>query len=172
MGVVGLAGYALRCKYKGLHNTNTQIRASFSQSGDFIICGSDDGSVYFWTTACSKTASSPASKEEGAKQEKSGSFESFHAHDDIATVAIFAPEAAKRPAARKGQNLPDKVRGIEGRSRRFTLLESRPLWMCTIVVYASGLYGRSALRCVLAALGDVTFLFGASSGASGTLLCL
>jgi len=38
------------CKFKGLHNTNTQIRASFSEQGDFILCGSDDGYVYFWTT--------------------------------------------------------------------------------------------------------------------------
>lgn len=32
-------------------------------------------------------------------QEKSGSYESFHAHNDIATVAIFAPKGAQRVLA-------------------------------------------------------------------------
>lgn len=109
-----LAGYTLQCKYKGLQNTNTQIRASFSQSGDFIICGSDDGLVYFWGTdpAHKAPSTSAASQAEGSgRVEKNGSYESFHAHDDIVTVAIFGTDAAKqrnllnRPA-------PDKVWSI------------------------------------------------------------
>ena len=103
------AGYALRCKYKGLHNTNTQIRASFSQHGDFIICGSDNGSVYFWTTAAGGEDDATAAQQNGPKLEKSGSYESFHAHDDIATVAIFAPDAARRPLSRKSPRVTDKV---------------------------------------------------------------
>jgi hypothetical protein len=43
-------GFNLRTKYKGHHNRNTQIRATFSQDGTFLICGSDDGWVYVWTT--------------------------------------------------------------------------------------------------------------------------
>ena len=44
------AGFNLRTKYKGHHNRNTQIRSTFSQDGTFLICGSDDGWVYIWTT--------------------------------------------------------------------------------------------------------------------------
>lgn len=40
----------MRTKYKGHHNRNTQIRSTFSQDGTFLICGSDDGWVYIWTT--------------------------------------------------------------------------------------------------------------------------
>lgn len=43
-------GFNLRTKYKGHHNRNTQIRATFSQDGTFLLCGSDDGWVYIWTT--------------------------------------------------------------------------------------------------------------------------
>ncbi len=44
------AGFTLRTKYKGHHNRNTQIRGTFSSDGAFLICGSDDGWVYVWTT--------------------------------------------------------------------------------------------------------------------------
>lgn len=44
------AGFALKCKYKGASNRNTQIRGTFSQSGQQLICGSDDGWVYVWDT--------------------------------------------------------------------------------------------------------------------------
>lgn len=77
-------GYALRCKYKGNSNRNTQIRATFSQGGSFVICGSDDGWVYVWSLAA-------------AGKEKSAAYECFHAHDDIVTVAVFAPETAWLP---------------------------------------------------------------------------
>ena len=40
----------MRTKYKGHHNRNTQIRGTFSADGAFLICGSDDGWVYVWTT--------------------------------------------------------------------------------------------------------------------------
>ena len=42
------AGFGLQCKFKGHVNRNTQIRASFSAGGEYIVCGSDDGWVYMW----------------------------------------------------------------------------------------------------------------------------
>jgi hypothetical protein len=42
------AGFTLRTKYKGHANRNTQIRATFSADGAFLLCGSDDGWVYVW----------------------------------------------------------------------------------------------------------------------------
>jgi hypothetical protein len=37
-------------KYKGLDNPVMQIKASFSDDGRYIICGSGDGCVYLWCT--------------------------------------------------------------------------------------------------------------------------
>jgi WD40 repeat protein len=37
-------------KYKGIDNPVLQIRASFSDDGRYIICGSEDGCVYLWCT--------------------------------------------------------------------------------------------------------------------------
>lgn len=98
----------MQCKYKGLHNTNTQIRASFSETGDFIICGSDDGLVYFWSTKSGQEANEAEAVGAGT-QEKSGSYEVFHAHNDIATVAIFAPQGARRPLRAPSPRASDKV---------------------------------------------------------------
>ena len=53
-------GYTLRSKYKGHSNKSTQIKASFSPKGDYVICGSDDGSAYMWST---KKAAVPGSPE-------------------------------------------------------------------------------------------------------------
>lgn len=36
-------GYTLRAKYKGHANKSTQIKASFSPRGDYVICGSGEG---------------------------------------------------------------------------------------------------------------------------------
>jgi WD40 repeat protein len=40
-------GYTLRFKYKGHSNKSTQIKASFSPKGNFIICGSGEFFVFF-----------------------------------------------------------------------------------------------------------------------------
>lgn len=56
------AGLRLQCKYKGHSNRNTQIRASFSADGSSIICGSDDGHVYVWSTDSTSSSSQTASK--------------------------------------------------------------------------------------------------------------
>jgi len=35
-------------KFKGLSNTELQIKASFSHDERYIVCGSDDQSVFMW----------------------------------------------------------------------------------------------------------------------------
>jgi WD40 repeat protein len=37
-------------KYKGIDNPVMQIKASFSDDGRYIICGSEDGCIYLWCT--------------------------------------------------------------------------------------------------------------------------
>lgn len=103
-------GYTLRFKYKGLSNKSTQIKASFSSKGNFVISGSDDGAVYIWD--CSKSPMFPGGNTALASpgknlvertigtisepfafiKEKNASWESFQASDDVVTTAIFAPD--------------------------------------------------------------------------------
>ncbi|KAK9818208.1 hypothetical protein WJX72_008854 [[Myrmecia] bisecta] len=92
-------GYMLQCKYKGHQNRNTQIRATFSSTGDYIISGSDDGWVYMWNTVNFPPQTNSAVMGSWT-QDKNGSYECFHAHDDIVTVALFAPETAWRALKR------------------------------------------------------------------------
>ena len=50
--------------------------------------------MYFWSTKAGQAVSEP---EPGmGTEEKSGSYEVFQAHNEIATVAIFAPQGARR----------------------------------------------------------------------------
>jgi len=106
-------GYTLRFKYKGLSNKSTQIKASFSSKGNFVISGSDDGAVFIWD--CSKSPLNPSadtalmsrgnlvertigSISDAAPfftREKNASWESFQASDDVVTCAIFAPDCAR-----------------------------------------------------------------------------
>jgi WD40 repeat protein len=54
-----LDGYGAIQKFKGLRNDKMQIKAHFCESGDFIICGSESGSVHVWEnhSGASKTSS-------------------------------------------------------------------------------------------------------------------
>ncbi|RUS33344.1 hypothetical protein BC938DRAFT_472074 [Jimgerdemannia flammicorona] len=48
--LVNMRDKSWECKYKGLENTSSQIKATFSDDGKYIICGSEDHSVYIWNT--------------------------------------------------------------------------------------------------------------------------
>ncbi|KJE92034.1 WD repeat domain-containing protein, variant [Capsaspora owczarzaki ATCC 30864] len=45
-----LKDLTLTCKYKGSTNSSSQIKASFSNDGKYIICGSEYQNVYVWNT--------------------------------------------------------------------------------------------------------------------------
>lgn len=107
-------GFTLRFKYKGLANKSTQIKASFSPKGNFVICGSDDGAVYIWDCSKSPIPGKPTLPTSASRtgspnlvertietisepfiKEKNSSWESFQVSDDVVTSAIFAPEAVQ-----------------------------------------------------------------------------
>ncbi|CAG8456049.1 7089_t:CDS:10 [Ambispora gerdemannii] len=93
---------SLECKYKGLENTCSQIRATFSDDGRFIICGSEDRHVYVWNTdQSSLNSTNGAGGGKWLKKDKCG-FEAFEAHSHIVTVAIFAPTRTKQLIAMTG----------------------------------------------------------------------
>jgi WD40 repeat protein len=50
MRLYNMDDYSCICKFKGLVNENMQIQASFSQDGERIVSGSDNGQVYIWET--------------------------------------------------------------------------------------------------------------------------
>jgi WD40 repeat protein len=83
-------GFTLCCKYKGHRNANSQIASGFSPGGGFIACGSEDGCVCIWSTINTFIPSvNPFYT--GYRSDKNSSFETFLAHDDIVTSAVFAP---------------------------------------------------------------------------------
>lgn len=71
---------SLDIKFKGYENTCSQIHATFSDDGKYIISGSEDRRVYIWNVG----------PEEGERHKKRP-VEYFEAHSDIVTVAILAP---------------------------------------------------------------------------------
>jgi hypothetical protein len=87
-----LDDYSQICKYKGLTNKSMQIKASFSQDGGHVICGSETGAVFVWNTLPKKKPALSALL--GGKSGRNDGYESFDCTSgaDVATtVAIFAP---------------------------------------------------------------------------------
>ncbi|KAI9837236.1 MAG: hypothetical protein M1819_000310 [Sarea resinae] len=87
---------AMEVKFRGNENTSSQIHASFSDDGHYVICGSEDRKVYIWTTG-------PA---EADKKDKHP-VEIFEAHSAITTAAVFAPTSTKRLLSNSGDPLYD-----------------------------------------------------------------
>src|SRR5271156_603852 len=75
----------LEIKFRGNENTSSQIHASFSDDGKYVICGSEDRKVYIWPTG-------PVEKQDIEKRP----VEVFEAHPAIVTTAILAPTKTKQ----------------------------------------------------------------------------
>lgn len=76
---------SLEMKFKGNSNTCSQINASFSDDGIYVICGSEDKRAYIWSTS----AVDPEMKDKRP-------LEDFGAHQEIVTTAIFAPARTRQ----------------------------------------------------------------------------
>jgi WD40 repeat protein len=72
---------SLEHKLKGHENVCSQIAASFSDDGKYIICGSEDRKAFVWNVAAAAAEMNTDKKP----------YECFAAHPDIVTTAIFAP---------------------------------------------------------------------------------
>ncbi|KAK5167775.1 uncharacterized protein LTR77_007474 [Saxophila tyrrhenica] len=70
----------LELKFRGNVNNSSQIRATVSDDGKFVACGSEDRKAYIWSTG-------PG---EGEKRDKRP-LELFEAHDSTTTAVCFAP---------------------------------------------------------------------------------
>lgn len=86
----------LEVKFRGNENSCSQIRATFSDDGKYVICGSEDRKVYIWPTAVDE-------RPENDKRP----MEVFEAHSAIVTTAVLAPEQTRRLLAHSGDPLFD-----------------------------------------------------------------
>lgn len=83
----------LSCKYKGYLNASSQIKASFSHDGKYIISGSENQMIYVWKTH------HDYAKLSSVRRDRSDFWEGIKAHNATVTCAIFAPhpEAIIKP---------------------------------------------------------------------------
>lgn len=77
-------GRTLEAKFRGNENTCSQIRASFTDDGKHVICGSEDRRVYVW----------PIGSMEGDHDKRA--VEAFETQSAIVTAAIMAPTKTKQ----------------------------------------------------------------------------
>lgn len=91
-----LRAYTLRdksllCKYKGgLVNQTSQIRASYSDDGEWIVSGSEDNRVYVWSVE-----GRHSKKSLFGRRDHNSAVEYYNAHAVPTTVAVFAPTAVR-----------------------------------------------------------------------------
>ncbi|KAL2105117.1 hypothetical protein VUR80DRAFT_8976 [Thermomyces stellatus] len=95
--IYNLRDKSLVAKFKGHENNFTQMRARFSDDGRHIVCGSEDKKAYVWPW--------PAGAADAEKDKRP--YESFDAHSDMLTAALFAPEATRRLLGQSGDPIYD-----------------------------------------------------------------
>ncbi|XP_025080244.1 WD repeat-containing protein 44-like [Pomacea canaliculata] len=79
-----LKDLTLTCKYKGGTNNSSQIKASFSSTGKYIICGSEDHFLYIWKT------NHEFVKFSSARRDRNDYWEAIKVHNAVVTAAVFA----------------------------------------------------------------------------------
>lgn len=83
--------YSLHCKYKGIRNRSMQIKASFSDDGQSIICGSEDGTLCIWDKEHSPTPFLFFFSGKKARNEAYETFQCTSGEEVATTAALFAP---------------------------------------------------------------------------------
>ncbi|KAI1339380.1 WD40-repeat-containing domain protein [Xylariaceae sp. FL0016] len=83
--IYNLGDKSLETKLKGHENACNQIRASFSDDGSYIICGSEDRRAFIWSPNHTDT-----------ENKEKTPYEYFEAHANVVTEAIFAPTKTRQ----------------------------------------------------------------------------
>ncbi|KAI1085393.1 WD40 repeat-like protein [Whalleya microplaca] len=83
--IYNLGDKSLELKLKGHQNLTNQIKATFSDDGNYILCGSEDKRAFIWSFR-------PNDYENKEKRP----FEYFEAHSDVVTEAVFAPTQTRQ----------------------------------------------------------------------------
>jgi hypothetical protein len=96
--IYNLRDKALEVKLKGHENVCSQIAATFSDDGKYVICGSEDRKTFLWSLTGS----------DALVQDKDKSpCEYFEAHGDIVTTALFAPTKTRMLLGQSGDPIYD-----------------------------------------------------------------
>ena len=85
----------LEAKFRGNENATSQIRASFSADGRYVVCGSEDRRAYIWPL------------NSVLRDAEKRPVEVFEAHSSIVTTAVFAPTSTKQLLGFTGDLLYD-----------------------------------------------------------------
>ncbi|CAH8607234.1 unnamed protein product [Dicrocoelium dendriticum] len=80
--------YHTLCKYRGFVNETSQIRASFSPTGRYLISGSENAFFYIWQKSLEVERIPRFSR---LRKDRSDCWEAIKAHDTMVTVALFSP---------------------------------------------------------------------------------
>lgn len=111
---------SLELKLKGIQNNSSQIRASLSDDGRWVACGSEDRKAFVWSLHGAHT-------ETRDKQP----VEFFEAHDSPTTVACFAPAKTRHLLGQSEDPVydlcnPPPVTQMSPRERAESRASSRP----------------------------------------------
>ena len=87
----------LEAKFRGNENTCSQIHATFSDDGRYVVCGSEDKKVYIWPMHTME------------KDQEKRPMYVFEAHSAIVTTAILAPTKTRQLLAQSGDPIYDLV---------------------------------------------------------------
>jgi len=87
-------------EYKGLTNKSGQIKASFSDDGKYIICGSEDRQVYIWNVEPPQTSRREIKEKlqniiRGRDAMTINTYEAFVASNSAVTATVFAPQRTR-----------------------------------------------------------------------------
>jgi len=100
----------LSCKYKGYVNVSSQIKASFSPDGQYIVSGSENQCIYIWKTH------HDYSKFSSVRRDRNDFWEGIKAHNAVVTCAVFAPNPdsiIKQIEAREQWESKEEQRGVD-----------------------------------------------------------
>lgn len=73
------------CIFQGYVNVSSQIKASFSHDGKYIVSGSENQCIYIWRT------DHDYSKFSSVRKDRNDFWEGIKAHNAVVTCAVFAP---------------------------------------------------------------------------------
>lgn len=107
----------MRTKYKGHHNSNTQIRGTFSAGGEFLVCGSDDGWAYVWPSDAAPGAGSLA-----GKRVRSNNLPFLSSSRDTLSTKSCSLSRASGPGA-----------GTQLRGSALTRVSGMRTWLCFVL---------------------------------------
>ncbi|KAK4173737.1 WD40-repeat-containing domain protein [Triangularia setosa] len=97
--IYSLRDQSMEVKFKGHENSYSQIAATFSDDGKYVICGSEDRKAFVWSVTGNGV---PLTTD----KDKSPC-EYFEAHGEIVTTALFAPTQTRMLLGQSGDPIYD-----------------------------------------------------------------